>query len=617
MNVPDDVPGFDELSVSDRVDLVCDAFEKAWLGGEQPRIEDFLLAKFSAEERLRLVRELLIAELELRRKTDKVLPSCDDYRKRFPDAASIVDEVFRAVAKPEAEPAELFAATMLTGPGSADTGRHSKVGDYELLHEIARGGMGVVYKARHTKLGRLAAVKLIRSGDLAGEEEVRRFYAEAEAASQLDHPGIVPLFEAGQENGQHYLAMAFVDGPSLWQKVKEQPLESRKAARVMQQVAEAVQHAHERGIIHRDLKPQNILMTSTGQPRVTDFGLAKQMATDSSLTATGQVMGTPSYMPPEQASGSAKELDQRADVYSLGATLYCLLTGRPPFQAATLPETLRQVCEAEPVALRIVNPSIPLDLETICLKALRKERNERYDTAQEFADDLGRFLADESILARPAGQSERFARWCKRNRTVALLSAAVAILFALIAEPRIVQATSVAFDFVGNSLRHLIGMRRPPIVTFAILAFGFGMVLPAVIVRLEVASLRASDERYRLAYHVVSRLIGGFGVLLMNSVAVSIFKAVFAGFGTTLLTPTAAMFDVGDWMTNHNIACVRTLIWAIVLDGVIAATLNHNERWTTWWRRWTVTVTWALVVTFWMVFILILLPMIKLLNDLA
>ncbi len=428
MNAPDDVPEFNDLSINDRIDLICDQFEKAWLTGMQPRIEDFLSARFSADERPRLLRELLIAELDLKRKAGEVLPARDDYRQRFPDVASVVEEVFRAVAKPEPEPAELFAATMLTGTGSADAERHSKVGDYELLYEIARGGMGVVYKARHTKLGRLAAVKLIRSGDLAGEEEIRRFYAEAEAASQLDHPGIVPLFEAGQENGQHYLAMAFVDGPSLWQKVKEQPLEPREAARVMQQVAEAVQHAHERGIIHRDLKPQNILMTSTGQPRVTDFGLAKQMATDSSLTATGQVMGTPSYMPPEQASGSVKELDHRADVYSLGATLYCLLTGRPPFQAATLPETLRQVCEVEPVAPRLVNPSIPLDLETICLKALRKEPDRRYDTAQEFADDLGRFLMGESILARPVGQSERFMRWCRRKPLVA----AVVVLSALL-----------------------------------------------------------------------------------------------------------------------------------------------------------------------------------------
>ncbi len=416
MKSPDEVPGFDEQSINDRIDLVCDAFEKAWLGGEQPRIEDYLSAKLSADERPRLLRELLIAELELRRKTDKALPSSDEYRKRFPEAVSVVEEVFQSVAKPDGDVAELFAPTILTGMGSADAGRHSKVGDYELLHEIARGGMGVVYKARHTKLGRLAAVKLIRSGDLAGEEEVRRFYAEAEAASQLDHPGIVPLFEAGQENGQHYLAMAFVDGPSLWQKVKEQPLEPREAARVMQQVAEAVQHAHERGIIHRDLKPQNILMTSTGQARVTDFGLAKQMATDSSLTATGQVMGTPSYMPPEQASGSVKELDQRADVYSLGATLYCLLTGRPPFQAATLTETLRQVAEQDPVSLRLLNSSIPVELEAICSKCLAKSREHRYGSCRELGEDLERFLKGEPVSVSILNWSGKLRRAVQRNR---------------------------------------------------------------------------------------------------------------------------------------------------------------------------------------------------------
>ena len=329
---------------------------------------------------------------------------------------TIVGNVFQEAAHRETAAAEEFSTTVLTNSPTPNTVPISRLGDYELLGEIARGGMGVVYKARHTKLGRLAAVKLIRSGDLAGDEEIRRFYAEAEAASQLDHPGIVPLFEVGQVGGQHFLAMAFVDGPSLWQKVKEQPLDPGEAARVMQQVAEAVQHAHERGIIHRDLKPHNILMTSTGQPRVTDFGLAKRMATDSSLTAIGQVMGTPSYMPPEQASGILNELDHRADVYSLGASLYCLLAGRPPFQAATLPETLRQVAEQDPVPLRLLNSSIPVELEAICSKCLAKAREHRYASCQELAEDLERFSRGEPVSVSILNWSGKLRHAVQRNR---------------------------------------------------------------------------------------------------------------------------------------------------------------------------------------------------------
>ncbi len=261
---------------------------------------------------------------------------------------------------------------------------------------------------------------------------IRRFHLEAEAAAQLDHPGIVPVFEVGEHAGQPYLAMAYVEGQSLWQRVKVSPLDPHEAAGIMQQVAEAVHHAHERGIIHRDLKPQNILITTGGLPRVTDFGLAKRSESDSSLTATGQVMGTPSYMPPEQASGRTDKLDKRADVYSLGATLYCLLTGRPPFQAANAMDTLLQVIQQEPVAPRQFNPNIPRDLETIVLKCLAKSPDRRYQTALEVADDLARWLRNEPIRARPTGRVERTFKWTRRHPATASLIATVSIAFSIL-----------------------------------------------------------------------------------------------------------------------------------------------------------------------------------------
>lgn len=301
------------------------------------------------------------------------------------------------------------------------------IGDYEILKEIARGGMGVVFKARHRKLGRLAAVKLIKSGEIAGDDEIKRFHAEASAASRLDHANIVPVFEAGEHRGQHYMAMAYVDGPSMWARAKEGPIEPVEAARLMEQVAKAIHYAHEKGIVHRDLKPQNILIADDGTPKVTDFGLAKRSDQDNGMTGTGMALGTPSYMPPEQAAGINEQVGPQSDVYSLGATLYALVTGRAPFQAASAIETLRQVIESEPISPRGLNPAVPRDLETICLKALRKDATKRYASANDLALDLGRFIRNEPILARPVGVSERVLRWCQRNRALATAIAGIAV----------------------------------------------------------------------------------------------------------------------------------------------------------------------------------------------
>ncbi|HUG18608.1 MAG TPA: serine/threonine-protein kinase [Planctomycetaceae bacterium] len=291
------------------------------------------------------------------------------------------------------------------------------LGDYDLLEEIARGGMGVVCKARQRSLNRIVALKLIRSGELASAREVARFRAEAEAAAQLEHPGIVPVYEVGEQNGYQFLSMALLEGGSLAERLEQGPLGAVEASELLKSIAEAIHFAHERGVVHRDLKPQNILLDNQGIPRVTDFGIAKDLNVDSGLTVTGQIVGTPSYMPPEQATGTGS--GPLVDVYALGATLYCLLTGRPPFQAATPLETIQQLIEHEPVSPRSLNAAIPQDLETICLKCLRKEPDKRYRSAAALAEDLDRWLTREPILARPVSRAEKMWLWCRRRPAVA------------------------------------------------------------------------------------------------------------------------------------------------------------------------------------------------------
>lgn len=304
----------------------------------------------------------------------------------------------------------------------------SYFGDYEIIREIARGGMGVVYKARQVSLNRTVALKKVLTGHLAGEEDVKRFQLEAEASANLDHPGIVPVYDFGEHDGQHYFSMGFVEGESLSEKLADGPLPPRNAAELLVKISRAVAYANEKGVVHRDIKPGNILLDENGEPRVTDFGLAKRHHDDSGITATGQILGTPSFMPPEQASGKADLVDQRADVYALGAILYATLAGRPPFQAAHPMETLNQVMETEPVSLRLFVPTVPRDLETICLKCLRKEANRRYETGNDLADDLQRWLGGEPIVARRVSRTERVWKWCKRKPVVVVSIATIATL---------------------------------------------------------------------------------------------------------------------------------------------------------------------------------------------
>jgi len=296
-------------------------------------------------------------------------------------------------------------------------------GDYELLEEIARGGMGVVYKARQVSLNRLVALKMILGGSFASSRDVQRFHAEAEAAANLDHPHIVPIYEVGEHEGQQYYAMKFVEGTSLAKHPRSDP---RSEVEGMAAVIRAVHHAHQRGVLHRDLKPSNVLVDSQGTRLVTDFGLAKRLAdTDRSLTEPGQVLGTPRYMAPEQAAGR-KDLTVAADVYSLGVILYERLTGQTPFTGENVVTILRQARECDPPRPSSIQPGLYRDLETVVLKCLEKEPGQRYPSAKALADDLDHWLRGEPIMARPVGQAERFWRWCQRNPVVSGLTGAVA-----------------------------------------------------------------------------------------------------------------------------------------------------------------------------------------------
>lgn len=302
------------------------------------------------------------------------------------------------------------------------------IAGYEILSELGRGSMGVVYTARQTNLHRLVALKMPLAGAQAADE-LRRFRTEAEAAAALQHPNIIQIFEIGAQDGRPFFTMELVEGGSLDHKLSRRPWEPHDAAALVETLAGAVHYANTRGILHRDLKPSNILFTPAGLPKIGDFGLAKRMDASPRVTGTGVILGTPSYMAPEQVE-PGKGVSPATDVYSLGAILYETLTGRPPFQAATGLDTMLQVLSLDPIAPSTLTAGVPRDLETICLKCLEKSPSNRYPTAEALRDELGRFLRDEPVHARPPGAVGRWVKWMRRKPTVAALSG-VAVLSAL------------------------------------------------------------------------------------------------------------------------------------------------------------------------------------------
>lgn len=385
------------------IDLIAEEYRVRWRWGDRPSHEHYL-ARFpdrrvEIDDRLSRIDDELFREFDL--SLTRSIVSGDRQLHQAETSSSLSSDTGYGREQPNQTPTfPLF-------------------GDYEILAEVARGGMGVVFKARHCKLGRVVALKRLLSGPLANSEDLERFRAEARAAAQLDHPRIVPIFETGEVDKQPYIAMGFIEGTSLEAKLRQTPLPPRDAARITAQVAEAVHFAHSQGIVHRDLKPANILIDTDGTPRVTDFGLAKRTFTNEGLTATGQILGTPSYMSPEQTLGKSEQVGPASDVYSLGALLYASLTSQPPFRASSIPETLRQVAEKEPPSPRTINSEVPLDLEIICLKCLRKDPAERYADAFQVHAELQRFLDGEPIQARPLPWWSRLWKWCKRNPSLA------------------------------------------------------------------------------------------------------------------------------------------------------------------------------------------------------
>lgn len=404
-----------------------------WRRGIEPRSVEFYLEQFpqlALAQEFKL--ELITEEYGYYRQYGMTLVPAD-FLRRFPDLDPRRLEL--------SEPALTETHSRLQSPGSdthigrKPSGHTTDVagtfGDYELFEQLGRGGMGVVYRARQRSANRIVALKLIRADRLPDStaektEALARFQREAQLTAQLDTEHVVTVYEVGQNEGRPFYSMKYVEGQSLHDLLREGPLENRRAARYVQSIARGVHEAHQHGILHRDLKPHNALVESkSDRAMVADFGLAKLVEGDGALSVSGDVFGTPSYMSPEQTRDSSK-VTPLSDVYSLGATLYHALTGRPPFQAATALATLEQVTQSEPLAPRQLNAAVNRDLETICLKAIAKEPTRRYGSAAEMADELRRYLNGEPIHARPVGSAERAWRWCRRNRAVAGLMAAVA-----------------------------------------------------------------------------------------------------------------------------------------------------------------------------------------------
>jgi eukaryotic-like serine/threonine-protein kinase len=429
-----------------------------WEQGERIPVEAYLEAYPALKSDPESVLDLIVHEVQLRRQRQED-PSVDDFVQRFPQHADTLRSHFSANTEPGSEsrspadeagavatptapgpqsetvahqpllpggaptlpPSQATTPTFATGPGA----ELPAVAGYKILGVLGQGGMGVVYQAEQKGLKRLVALKMILAGPHARPEERARFRIEAEAVARLQHPNIAQIYEVNESEGRPYLSLEFVEGGSLAQRMRSAPPTPQEAARLIETLARAVQHAHERRIIHRDLKPGNVLLTAAGVPKIVDFGLAKHLDGDGQHTTSGAILGTPSYMAPEQASGKKRGVGPAADIYALGAILFEMVTGQPPFRGETPLDTVFQVTTTDPPAPTSLKPTCPRDLETIILKCLEKDPRRRYGSAAALADDLHRFLASEPIQAQRVSLMRRGLRWAWRRPAEAIVLALI------------------------------------------------------------------------------------------------------------------------------------------------------------------------------------------------
>jgi eukaryotic-like serine/threonine-protein kinase len=396
---------------------------RSWRRNAPTPVETYLEQHPVLQANTQATLDLIYNEIVLREEVGES-PQLEDYLRRFPNLApdlKLLFEVEEAIQLESSVRGEDHRTVVGHSSRPTSIGLPALPG-YEILGELGRGGMGVVYKARQLRLNRIVALKMILADGHASAEASLRFLAEAESIARLHHPHIVQIFAFGESESRPYFEMEYVDGGSLADRLGGAPWSAGDAARLIEWLAHAINEAHRLGIVHRDLKPANILLSRDSIPKIADFGLAKCLDVDKGLTKTQLIVGSPSYMAPEQTGQSSTPIGPGADVYSLGAILYELLTGRPPFQAATVLETLQQVRWEEPIAPRRFQPRLPRDLVTICMKCLQKDPAKRYGSADLLAEDLRRFGSGESILARPVGVAEQLWRWCRREPALALLA---------------------------------------------------------------------------------------------------------------------------------------------------------------------------------------------------
>jgi hypothetical protein len=441
---------------------------RRWQAGESLSVESLLESHSQLRADRDAILDLISQEVVLRQQRGETI-DLTEYQARFQGLSAELSQLFEARRAFAGDLGSLGApSTVSPGNETMARGRRGakppaepfpEIPGLEFVQLLGQGGMGTVYQAHQRALGRDVAVKLVRFAGSPAADDDDRIRSEARAAARLQHPNIVQLFEIGEHLGRDYLVLEYVEGGSLAQKLKSAPLAPDEAARLLSAVSRAVHYAHERRLVHRDLKPANILLTPAGVPKVADFGLAKLLDREATQISSGAIVGTPGYMAPEQIERGSEGIAAPTDVYGLGAVLYETLTGRPPFRGPSLPETLRQVLEDEPVSCRTLQPGVPRDLETICHRCLRKEPSKRYASAAELADDLERFLAREPVRARPSSRRERVWKWCRRRPAAAALVATVLLFVVSAAALLAWRAESVSRE-QARTLRNLERARR-------------------------------------------------------------------------------------------------------------------------------------------------------------